>query len=80
MSALVEKGGKETVLYISTETYHALERHIAMFGKLESNYSKYVAAINLASHMIEQFSLGRGSMDSNTTLSDGVFLNAPTLE
>jgi integrase len=57
----IEKGGKQTNHYISSETYNRLEEYIRSFGQLESDYSKYVGAINNAARKTGQFFVGRGS-------------------
>lgn len=59
--ASVEKGGKETVHYISIETYRRLENYIQKYGKLESDYFGYVLAINQAARETGQYAVGRGS-------------------
>lgn len=59
--ASVEKGGKETVHFVSTETYRRLEEYIRMHGKLESDYFEYVEAINRAAMETGQHAPGRGS-------------------
>jgi integrase len=59
--ASVEKGGKETKHYVSIETYRRLESYIKDNGKLESDYSDYVAAINRAARETGQHASGRGS-------------------
>lgn len=59
--ASVEKGGKETVHYISVETYSRLKEHIELHGKLESNYFKYNEAINQAARETNQDAPGRGT-------------------
>jgi len=59
--ASIEKGGKETVHFISVETYRHLERHIQIYGKLESGYSEFVNAINKAAKETGQYVAGRGS-------------------
>jgi hypothetical protein len=59
--ASVEKGGKETEHFISQETYRRLEEFIRIHGKLESDYSEYVAAINQAAMATDQYAPGRGS-------------------
>lgn len=56
-----EKGGKETAHYVSPETYSRLESHISLHGKLESEYLRYVEAINLAAKATNQYAPGRGS-------------------
>jgi hypothetical protein len=56
-----EKGGKETVHYISVETYRLLESHVLIYGKLESDYFDYVEAINQAARKTGQYHAGRGS-------------------
>ncbi len=57
----IEKGGKETMHFVSPETYHRLEEYIDMYGQLESDYAKYVEAINDAARKTGQFFPGRGS-------------------
>lgn len=59
--ASVEKGGKETVHYISVETYSRLKEHIELHGKLESDYFKYNEAINRAARETNQDAAGRGT-------------------
>jgi hypothetical protein len=59
--ASVEKGGKETEHYVSVETYLRLEEYIRMYGRLESYYSTYEEAINLAARETGQYATGRGS-------------------
>lgn len=59
--ASVEKGGKETEHYVSYLTYRRLEQYLKEFGKLESDYAEYVAAINQAARDTGQYSPGRGS-------------------
>ena len=59
--ASVEKGGKETEHYISVETYGRLEQQIKTHGKLESDYSEYLEAINQAARRTGQYAPGRGS-------------------
>lgn len=59
--ASVEKGGKETEHYVSVETYRRLEEYIWMHGKLESDYTDYVEAINRAARETGQYAPGRGS-------------------
>jgi len=59
--ATVEKGGKETEHYVSLRTYRRLEQYLKEFGKLESDYSEYVAAITRAARVTGQYSPGRGS-------------------
>lgn len=59
--ATVEKGGKETEHYVSLRTYRRLEQYLKEFGKLESDYFEYVAAINQAACVTGQYSPGRGS-------------------
>ena len=59
--ATVEKGGKETDHYVSIATYRRLEQYLKEFCRLESDYSEYVAAINLAARETGQYSPGRGS-------------------
>lgn len=59
--ASVEKGGKETEHYVSVATYLRLEQYLQKYGKLESNYSEYVAAITLAARETGQYTPGRGS-------------------
>jgi len=59
--AAVEKGGKETVHYVSSETYHRLEEHIARHGSLESDYIGYLAAIDQAARATGQHVPGRGT-------------------
>jgi integrase len=59
--ASVEKGGKETVHYISVSTYNQLKNYIQIYGKLESDYASYVESINLAARATGQHSTGRGS-------------------
>lgn len=59
--ASVEKGGKETEHYVSVETYQRLERLIRTNGKLESNYTAYVEAINRAARKTGQYVSGRGT-------------------
>lgn len=56
-----EKGGKETVHYISLETYNRLEHYLQAHGRLESDYAAYVAAINQAAKKTGQYASGRGS-------------------
>ncbi len=57
----VEKGGKETEHYVSVETYRRLEEYIRLHGRLESDYSDYVTAINRAARETGQYASGRGS-------------------
>jgi len=57
----IEKGGKETRHFISAETYHRLEKYMDIYGQLESDYAKYVEAINDAARKTGQFFPGRGS-------------------
>jgi len=59
--ASVEKGGKETIHYVSLEIYRHLENYIQLCGKLESDYHKYIAAINQAARETGQFASGRAS-------------------
>jgi len=59
--SVVEKGGKETQHFVSLETYRRVEEHISVHGKLESEYSDYVEAINLAAKKTGQHAVGRGS-------------------
>lgn len=59
--ATKEKGGKVTCHYVSVETYRRLEAYIRLHGKLESDYSVYTDAINLAARETGQYELGRGS-------------------
>ena len=59
--ASVEKGGKETEHYISIKTYQRLEEYLHEHGKLESDYSDYLKAINAAAKMTGQYISGRGS-------------------
>lgn len=59
--ASVEKGGKETLHFVSLVTYRRLENHILLYGKLESDYHGYINAINLAAKETGQFVSGRGS-------------------
>ena len=56
-----EKGGKETVHFVSIETYRRLETYIMIHGKLESNYRDYVDSINAAARKTGQYSPGKGS-------------------
>lgn len=56
-----EKGGKETVHYISVQTYQRLEEHISMHGKLESNYFEYIKEINKAARATNQYASGKAS-------------------
>jgi len=56
-----EKGGKETEHNVSVETYRRLEAYIRLHGKLESDYSGYTEAINLAARETGQYASGRGS-------------------
>lgn len=56
-----EKGGKETVHYISVETYKRLEQHIDVYGGLEGDYKQYLAAINKAARKTCQYEAGRGT-------------------
>lgn len=56
-----EKGGKETVHYISVETYQLLENYIQKYGKLESDYFGYINALNQAARETDQYVAGRGS-------------------
>lgn len=57
----VEKGGKETEHFVSVETYRRVEEYIARYGKLESDYIEYLAAINEAAKETNQYAPGRGS-------------------
>jgi integrase len=59
--ASVEKGGKETVHYISVETYRLLDGYIHKYGKLESDYFRYLEAINQAARETGQYAPGRGT-------------------
>ena len=59
--ASVEKGGKETEHLVSVPTYRRLEEYLDRHGKLESDYSEYVAAINMAARETGQYVPGRGS-------------------
>lgn len=59
--ASVEKGGKETEHMISVETYLRLAKHITRHGKLESDYSSYIEAINRAAKDTQQYAPGRAS-------------------
>lgn len=59
--AAVEKGGKKTVHYVSLPTYDRLCEHISKYGKLESNYHRYLKAINDAAIATGQYVPGRGS-------------------
>ncbi|MEI6306198.1 MAG: hypothetical protein WCP33_05200 [Deltaproteobacteria bacterium] len=61
MITSVEKGGKETVHYVSITTYNRLCEHINKYGKLESDYNYYLRAINRAAKETGQYSPGRGS-------------------
>lgn len=56
-----EKGGKETKHYISVETYYRLKEYIEKHGKLETDYAKYVEAINRSALLTNQYFSGRGS-------------------
>jgi hypothetical protein len=57
----IEKNGEEMIHFISVETYRRLEIYIKIYGKLESNYSAYVVAINQAARETGQYAVGRGS-------------------
>jgi integrase len=59
--ASVEKGGKETLHYITLETYHRLEGYIQVYGMLVSHYKGYTDAINQAARDTGQYAEGRGS-------------------
>lgn len=59
--ATVEKGGKETEHFISVATYRRLEEYLGQYGKLESRYSEYVKAINIAAVATSQYAVGRGT-------------------
>jgi hypothetical protein len=56
-----EKGGKVTEHYISKETYRRLAEHIDRNGTLESDYVKYLEAINESAKATGQYALRRGS-------------------
>lgn len=56
-----EKGGKKTEHYISVETYRRVESYLHLHGRLESDYSGYVEAINRAARETGQYAPGRGS-------------------
>lgn len=56
-----EKGGKRTRHYISLITYQHLESYLEKYGKLESNYTTYLASINHAARKTGQYARGRGS-------------------
>ncbi len=56
-----EKGGKITEHYVSTETYRRLEEYIDRYGTLESDYFKYLEAINEAAKATNQYARGRGT-------------------
>ena len=59
--ASLEKGGKETEHFVSVPTYRRLEEYLDRHGKLESDYSAYVEAINAAACKTGQYACGRGS-------------------
>ena len=59
--ASIEKGGKKTEHFVSTETYRRVEGYIRDNGKLESDYLHYVKALNIAAKATGQHSPGRGS-------------------
>lgn len=56
-----EKGGKETEHFVSLGTYRRVEEYIARYGKLESDYIEYLAAINKAAMETNQYSPGKAS-------------------
>lgn len=56
-----EKGGKETLHYISAQTYKKLEEHISMHGELGSEYRDYIEAINKAAMQTNQYFRGKAS-------------------
>lgn len=59
--ASVEKGGKETVHYVSGETYKRLQAYLALNGRLESDYFQYNEAIIQAAQKTNQYAPGRGT-------------------
>lgn len=56
-----EKGGKTTEHFISVGTYKNLEEYIFKYGRLESDYRGYLAAVNEAAKKTGQFVPGRGT-------------------
>jgi integrase len=56
-----EKGGKETIHYVSVPTYEALQAYLDRYGQLCSNYSDYEQAVNTAAKLTNQYVCGKGS-------------------